>query len=369
MLPISILSQWRISQGVSKLNAQHGISSISSADGLKLPSSMSNLSKYQKDVNLLVNRTRAWGELLDMAEGLPDAFSSGMELKDRAINVILNPLNLDSYRLLVSSGAKFGSAAMDLVDAKHNQRHNESLREVADRGDPLNPKNRLSNKSVADSGGDGAPPLQDESQVPHVGAGPRPRPETTIGYNRQPVVELDSSDIKEYYQEYMYRVLDSNPKGFSEKYLGIKLNFNQSLRAEIATRSETVEAFYDGERDVIFVPKLRENASLAEKIYHQSLIEHEQIHRILRNNPDSLAKLLEERPDIVAFINKRIPLRGELVAGTNYFTNNQNVLEALISDKSKYPRLEEYIATVAQGLYRQTQGDKSHSTNLIAAAV
>ncbi len=223
MLPISKLSQWRISQGVSKLNAQHGISSVNSKDGLKLPSS---LSQYQRDVNLLVDRTRMWGELLDMAEGMPDAFSSGMELKDRAISFILDPFNKDNLRLLFSSGAKFGSAAMDLVDVKSNQRHNESLREVADRG-----------QKAVDTNLKGS------------------------------VVELDSSDIKEYYREYMYRVKDSSPNSFSEKYLGIKLSSNKALRAEIAERAESVEAFYDGERDVIFVPKLRADATLLQLDY------------------------------------------------------------------------------------------------------
>lgn len=301
MLPISLASQAYIKRGITNFNVK-----LFSKSEAELPQS---LSKYQRDVNLLVSRVQGWTELFDSAEGFPDAFNSGEELRYRIINLSNNPFSYQNWKLFFATGLEFSAAALDLVDIKNNSSYNKSLHNISE----------VSQKGV------------DKQLSSH-------------SYSLENLEE-----VRQYYRDYLFRKLNVEGPDSILKYLNLSnvptflLGQRDLLREQIVEQSKNIYAFYDKERDVIFYPKLEENTSREQKVLHQSYIVHEELHREVAKK--GIEVVLTSRAEVVSYLTERILLN----------TNEHASIDNLLETKIGRTKLEEYLAISSQLVFLESE--------------
>lgn len=108
--------------------------------------------------------------------------------------------------------------------------------------------------------------------------------------------EFDNIEqVQEYFRNYLFRKLNLEGQDSVLSALGITnvLRKEDTLKDKIIERSKAVYAFYDSERDVIFCPRLAEDASEFETLKHNSFLAHEEMHRaIAKRGIENIPNLL-----------------------------------------------------------------------------
>ncbi|MBP9838388.1 MAG: hypothetical protein KBC84_06710 [Proteobacteria bacterium] len=311
MLPIAKISEFAILKGADRLNFKY-----SSGNGY-------TLSQYQRDMNLLVARVRSWGEYLDLAEGLPGAYEQTLELKNKTREILgSDDTDYSRWRALAGVGLEFISSALDLVDHKHNVGFQKNINAVSE-----------SAQMKVDSSLKGQ------------------------------VVELENiAEVQEYYCEYLFRIARLRGVDSVWQFLGYaEAASNSNIDGLIVENSKTIQAFYDKERDVIFVGKLAADASKIEIDKHQGIVAHENFHRRVAKAQGGLSEVLANSPEVVKFVSEIImPI------------HNQRSSDFAVLHYTEIPPLllEEYAAVAEQILcLEESEVQEAYFDDLILTAV